>query len=75
MFEDPNIKTMMRYHLMPTRMVNVCQHQALGRGREQGHYARDSGGSINWYSDLGKKFGIPCKMVRWSPSLQGSKVR
>lgn len=53
----------MSYRFIPTRLVNVCQCQALDKDIEQREYAYESGGSRNWCNSFGKKFGIPCEIV------------
>ena len=52
------IKTTVRYHLTPVRMVTIRQETTnVGEDVEKGEPSCTVGGNVNWYSHSGKLCG------------------
>ena len=54
------IKTTMRYHLTPVRMVNTLTTQAttdVGKDAEKEDLFHTAGGNAKWHSQCGKQYG------------------
>ena len=53
------IKTTMKYHLTPVRMVSSENLQTInsGEGVEKKEPSCAVGGNVNWYSQYGEQYG------------------
>ena len=62
------IKTTMRYHLIPVRMAIIKTLQTInaGEGVEKREPSCTVGGNVNWYSHYGEQYGGSLKNIRIS---------
>ena len=58
------IKTTMRYHLTPVRMVAIKNLQTInaGEGVEKREPSYTVGRNVNWYSHYGEQYGGSLKI-------------
>ena len=54
---EMQIKTTLRYHLMPVRMAAIKKSTNAGEGEEKREPSYTVGGNANWYSHYGEQCG------------------
>ena len=55
------IKTTMRYDLMPVRMANIKKNTNVGKDVEKRESLYTVGENVNWCSHCGKQYGASFK--------------